>query len=84
MPASSKAIRLLTEGRVMPVGSAAAFRVQGDHATYDVAIGDGFAFCSCRAHGSCSHIAAARILQDALVDGIPAAMARHGREVTAA
>lgn len=79
MPAASasKAVKLLAEGRVMPAGAAAVFRVQGDHDTYDVVIGDGFEMCSCPAHGDCSHRTAARLIQAALVDGVAAAVKRR-------
>lgn len=77
--ASPKVVRLLSEGRVMPVGAAAAYTVRGDHGTYDVVIADTFAMCSCLAHGPCSHIAASRLIQDALVDGVAATVAKAGR-----
>ncbi len=73
----SKAVRLLAEGRVQPAGAAAVYTVQGDHGWYDVVIADGVEFCSCPAFGACSHIRAASILQDALVDGVAATVARH-------
>ena len=77
--ASPKVVRLLSEGRVLPAGTAAHYRARGDHGEYDICIGDGFAMCSCPAHGTCSHISAARLIQDALVDGVAATVAKAAR-----
>lgn len=80
--ATPKVRRLLAEGRVQPAGTAAIHRVIGDHGLYDVVLGDDFSYClrvtaeggraPCPSHGGCAHIAAARLVQDALVDGIAA------------
>lgn len=76
--ASPKAIRLLAGGRVQPAGAAAAFTVRGDHGDYVAVIcPDGTTFCSCPAHGRCSHIASAALLQDAMVDGVAATARRY-------
>lgn len=76
-----KAVRLLAEARVMPAGAAAVYRVQGDSATYTAVVcDDGTTFCQCRGHrerGTCSHVESARLIQDALVDGVAATVRRH-------
>jgi hypothetical protein len=80
--ASAKVVRLLSEGRVLPAGTAAHYKARGDHGEYDVVIGDGFTFCQCRGHrerGTCSHVDTARLIQDALVDGVAATVAKAGR-----
>lgn len=74
---SPKVVRLLSEGRVMPAGSAAAFTVAGDHGEYVAVIfDDGRGLCSCPAHGECSHLSASRLVNDAMVDGVAATVAR--------
>lgn len=73
---SQKVIRLLAQGRVRPAGAAAIYRVQGDSGEYDVVIAGGFEMCSCPARGACSHLTASRLIQDALVDGVAATVAK--------
>lgn len=61
----AKATRLYLEGRVRPVAGE-VFYVEGDHATYLVAVTADAAVCSCPAQGECSHsLAARRAFQDA-------------------
>jgi hypothetical protein len=77
---SDKAVRLLAEGRVQPHGTATMYRVDGDHAVYDVAIGDGVALCSCPARGDCSHLIASRLVYDAMVDGVAETVRRYAEK----
>lgn len=79
----TKVVRLLAQGRVQPRGAAAIYRVRGDHGGYDVVIGETFAFCSCPAHGECSHIVASQLVQDAMVDGVAETVARYAERVAA-
>lgn len=58
----AKAARLLREHRIHPRGAASVYDVRGDTGTYQVAIGDGFAVCTCPAKTRCSHIAAGEAL----------------------
>jgi hypothetical protein len=61
----AKADRLLSEGRVALVHSAAVVAVQGDHGLYHCTVfASGAVFCSCPAEHSCSHGRAARRLVD--------------------
>ncbi len=73
---TSKAVRLLASGAITPAGAAAVFTVRGDHDTYTTVVGDGFGLCTCPHPGECSHLAAARLLNDAMVDGLAATVAR--------
>jgi hypothetical protein len=63
---AAKVTRLLAEQRVTPRGCAAVYRVKGDTGTYRVILGDDFQSCSCPAHGTCTHLTAARLLHDAI------------------
>ena len=63
---AAKTGRLLADKRVHPRGCAAVYDIQGDHDTYRVILGDTFSSCTCPSHGTCSHLAAARLLHAAL------------------
>lgn len=82
MSVSPKVITLLSEGRVSPSGTAATYLVAGDTGSHRIVIGDGFALCTdCRAfaaRGTCSHLRAATLINDALVDGVAATVAKAG------
>ncbi len=81
--ASAKVVRLLTEGRVMPAGTASAYDVRGDHGTYRVIVGDGWTQCPCPAHRElCSHAESALLLHWARVDGVEVAVALRQAEAT--
>lgn len=55
-----KARRLRDEGRVRELTAARVFEVEGDSGTYLVTLAsEGGWSCTCRAHGGCSHFAAA-------------------------
>jgi hypothetical protein len=67
LTASPKATRL-RDKRVEPAGLAAVYRVEGDHGTYTVTIGEHDTLsCSCPAVAGCSHLEATTILHNALV-----------------
>jgi uncharacterized Zn finger protein len=61
-----KVSRLLSEKRVTPRGAASVYDVRGDTGTHRVILGDDFSSCTCPAHGTCSHLTAARLLHDAI------------------
>lgn len=67
MTVSAKATRLVAEDRVRPEGCAAVLSVTGEHDTYRVVLGDGFALCDCPAlREDCSHVLASRLMLDGL------------------
>lgn len=67
--ASGKVVRLLADARVMPAGTAAVYRVKGDHGEYITVLGEDITFCSCAANRElCSHVQAAELLHGALED----------------
>jgi uncharacterized Zn finger protein len=65
---ASKVSRLLAEKRVTPRGAASVYDIQGDSGRYRVVLGEDFSSCTCPAHGTCSHMTAARLLHDAIDD----------------
>lgn len=74
MTASAKALRLLSEARVDPIGTAAVYEVVGDTDTYRVVVGDGWVQCPCRAaREMCSHAESSLLLHNAIVDRIAVA-----------
>jgi hypothetical protein len=68
---SEKALMLLAEGRVVPVEPPVReFRVDSDsERVYRVRVyRGGYCSCSCRAHGPCKHLEAARVFANASRD----------------
>jgi uncharacterized Zn finger protein len=55
------AVRYDDDGQELPAGRTQVFEVRGDRGTYAVMLGQRVS-CTCAAHGSCSHIAAALLL----------------------
>ncbi len=75
----AKGERLRRKGRIHPV-VVRGYIVEGDHGTYLVTLGAGFAHCSCPAPRDCSHLSAARQTRGAELLGEAVAVAHHRLE----
>lgn len=69
-----KAVRLVAEGKVVPMGTIARFEVEGEHGVYRVLVDESGAIdCQCKAwqeRGSCSHATACAAVHGWQVDGL--------------